>query len=320
MPPADRALKRRPSLFRSGLGDNLVIKVGAAGDVLRTTPILHVLQGPVDWVTDRAHKELVPRHPKIRSITEIDEAPESLSSRDYDLVLSLDDEHKPARLASLVKAKRVVGAHLEKGQVAYTAEARPWFDMGLLSRLGKSKADQLKLENRKTYQQILFGMLGHEFHGEPYVIDRPQGGPSPDPRRVGFELRSGERWPSKRWNGFDDLERLLRKSGFNVVRFEKRSTMGEFIRDVSACGCVVSGDTLALHIALALGIGVVGIFICTSPWEVHDYGLMRRIVSPRLAEAFYRTAYMPEAVGAISVQEVFSELMSLMAVRGPRTS
>jgi hypothetical protein len=38
--------------------------------------------------------------------------------------------------------------------------------MNLISKYGKEKADLLKWKNRKSYQEILFEMLGEEFKGE----------------------------------------------------------------------------------------------------------------------------------------------------------
>ena len=51
----------------------LIVKLGAMGDVIRTTPLLHVLEGDVCWVTK---KESIPLLPplKVRQIIDIDEA------------------------------------------------------------------------------------------------------------------------------------------------------------------------------------------------------------------------------------------------------
>jgi hypothetical protein len=45
--------------------------------------------------------------------------------------------------------------------LCYTDDSRPWFDLGVLSRYGKQQADQLKYENRRTYQELIFeGLAG----------------------------------------------------------------------------------------------------------------------------------------------------------------
>ena len=41
----------------------LIIKTGAAGDVVRTTVLLNSLSGPITWVTDKKYTALLPvRH------------------------------------------------------------------------------------------------------------------------------------------------------------------------------------------------------------------------------------------------------------------
>ena len=64
-----------------------------------------------------------------------------------------------------------------------------------------------------------------------------------------------------------------------------------------------------MHFALGSGIGCVSIFTCTSPWEIHDYGLQKKIVSPLLAEFFYQRGYDHRATTAIGVEEVLSAVM-----------
>ena len=43
-----------------------------------------------------------------------------------------------------------------------------------------------------------------------------------------------------------------------------------------------------MHFALGSGIPCVSILTCTSPWEIYEYGLQQKIVSPLLAEYFYQ--------------------------------
>ena len=61
-----------------------------------------------------------------------------------------------------------------------------------------------------------------------------------------------------------------------------------------------------MHLALGSGIPCVSIFTCTSPWEIHDYGVQRKIVSPLLEEFFYKRGYDVRATTAICVKEVLT--------------
>ncbi len=54
----------------------------------------------------------------------------------------------------------------------------------------------------------------------------------------------------------------------------------------------------------------VTIFNCTSPWEIFDYGLMRKIVSPRLEEFFYQRGLDPAATEAVAMEDVLDAVLT----------
>jgi hypothetical protein len=60
-----------------------------------------------------------------------------------------------------------------------------------------------------------------------------------------------------------------------------------------------------MHFALGTGTPCVTLFTCTSPWEIYDYGLQTKIVSPLLAEFFYKRGFDIRATTAISLDEVY---------------
>ena len=47
------------------------------------------------------------------------------------------------------------------------------FDLSIVSRHGRGRADELKLANRSTYQELIFEGLGLRFSGETYLLPRP---------------------------------------------------------------------------------------------------------------------------------------------------
>ena len=256
----------------------LIIKLGAMGDVLRTTTILRAVPGPVTWVTRPASLPLLEGIPQIAEALTLEEASERLRGRHYALAACLDDEAEACRLLDLVQFDRHVGAYLEDGHVTYGESARPWYDMGLLSRFGKERADALKRDNTRAYQELLFAMFDLPFRGEDYVF-----GYAPravDTRHVGIEMRADARWQWKRWGRYPELIQRLQADGMDVHIFQQRDDLRDFIADVNACGLVVTGDTLTMHIALALQKRVVAVFGPTSAPEIHDYGRLTKIVSP----------------------------------------
>jgi heptosyltransferase-2 len=181
--------------------------------------------------------------------------------------------------------------------------------MGLISKLGKQRADNLKKRNKKPYQEIIFRMLGKKFNGEEYILNfrRNSTNFKKNGKKtiIGIETRADKRWPTKKWNKYVQLGDILCQDGAKINFLKQRRTIHQYINDINKCDLLIAGDTLALHIALALKIKVVAIFICTSPTEIYDYSRMVKVVSPKLHKAFYNTEYIKEAIDAISLESVY---------------
>jgi heptosyltransferase-2 len=150
--------------------------------------------------------------------------------------------------------------------------------MGLVSRFGKERADELKRLNQRPYQDFLFGMFGRRFDGQEYVF-----GVAPhDVRefRIGIETRADLRWQLKRWGRYPELCERLQADGFDLCLFEQRDDVRDFVADVNSCRYVVTGDTLTMHIAIALRKPTIAVFGPTSAPEIYDYGRLTKVVSP----------------------------------------
>lgn len=289
-----------------------IIKIGATGDVVRTSVLLHLYKNDdVTWITSRMNIGVLPfQQLNLSKVIAIEDLKSSDELREYfDLVISLDDDFKCATLAASLNAKEIFGAYVRNNKIIYTESANEWFDMGLSSRLGKAKADMLKWENIYSYQEILFRMLGYEFNGEEYIIREDIIRKSSNV--IGIEARAGSRWPSKIWNQYEQLATKLEMHGNQVIFFKDRPTIFSYIQDISEVDLLVSGDTLGMHIALALKIPVVSIFTCTSAVEIYGYGRMEKIISPLLKEAFYKTNYIEEVVNSVRLETVLESVEKL---------
>jgi heptosyltransferase-2 len=287
--------------------DVLIVKLGAAGDVVRTTTLLRSLSGKITWLTDKKNSVLLQdlSH-DIRCFSW--EKRGSCRDRTYDLVVNLEDTVEVATFLADLDYRKLWGAHLGSGNtLAYTEDSSRWFDLSIISRYGRRRADELKLANRSTYQQLIFEGLGLRFADEAYVLP-------PTPRTgllgdVAIAREAGPVWPMKKWAYYDELKTELELQGLKVNALPKRPSLLEHLGDVRGHRCLVSGDSLPMHFALGSGIKCVSIFNCTSPWEIHDYGLQTKLISPLLEEFFYKRSYDPEATTAIRVDEVLSAVM-----------
>ncbi len=150
----------------------LILKLGATGDVVRTTPLLRRFDGHVSWITAKKNLELIENLERpVRAVSWENRA--VIADRKYDLVINLEDDEETSAYLQQLNFARVYGAHLTAdGEVTYTEDSRPWFDLSLVSRFGREEADRLKLQNRATYQALIFKGLGLNFAGEKYFLPR----------------------------------------------------------------------------------------------------------------------------------------------------
>jgi len=281
----------------------LIIKLNATGDVVRTTPLLRRLPGHVTWITDQRNLVLLNGSTStVRCFAWEDR--ERALDRNYDLVISLEDEQEVAAFAANVRCTRLFGAYMNGGEVAaYTEDSRRWFDLSLISVYGRARADELKLQNRRTYQELIFEGLGLPFEGDTYVLPAPL--PTDLSGDVAIAPVAGPVWPMKNWAYYDELKLKLEAAGLRVNVLPRRPSMLEHMGDVKNHRCLVGGDSLPMHLALGMGVPCVTIFNCTSPWEIHDYGIQTKLISPVLERFFYQRGHNSTATSAITLDEVY---------------
>jgi heptosyltransferase-2 len=311
----------------------LIIKLGAIGDVLRTTALLPALREKypgcrLEWVTAKDSLDILKNNKLIDKVHLISRK-EELKGASFDLIISLDDDKEGCALASSLSSKKIVGAYLEGNRRTYTDDAAAWFDLGLISKLGKEKADKLKALNKKTYQEILFGMLG--INGGKYKKHRPilnlqkkeaefaerfarKHNIKKDDLVIGVNTGAGGRWKDKSMpisktiklidalnesleckvvlfggpNERERNEKIKRGLKTEVVDAGCDNSLMEFAALINLCSILVTSDSLALHIGVALGKKVVAFFGPTSAAEIMLYGRGRKIVPKRGCLCCYR--------------------------------
>jgi ADP-heptose:LPS heptosyltransferase len=331
----------------------LVIKIEALGDVLRTTSVLPALRARyepchVTWLTSDAATELFVGNPLVDRVVSIagDYLP-ALLSRSFDVVINPDAAIGSCELASIAKARAAFGYRLSPDGVVVGLNrvADLWLEMGA--------SDPAKRTNTKTYQEILHGICSLPPAGQHIVLnltpeeDEQRGdlareiGLNPDGPVVALNTGAGKRWPLKKWtaDGFIDLVgRIVSGSDWQVVllggdlerstnsiiesRFEGRvvnppvGDLRRLIRTVDLCDAVVTGDTLALHVALGLGKRVVALFGPTSPAEIDMYGLGTKVVPDLDCTCCYNSTCerVPSCMDVISASQVYEHLLGQMEI------
>lgn len=321
----------------------LIVKLGAIGDVLRTTSLLPGLKEKygtveIDWLTSEASRELLDWNPYLSRVLTWEE-------RDdiglYDLVLGLEDEKDVCRFVSTLDAEKVIGAYLEKGKIIYTLSA--WFDMSIISRFGLERANQLKKTNQKSYQQHMADLLGIKV--SPYVFKlmpdeveygrktvRDLGVGSRE-KIIGINTGAGKRWPQKSWGieqtidlvklvkkelgavslllgGIDERDRnaaIARETGMPDAGVH---SLREFASIINRCGVLLSSDSLAMHFAIALGKRLVVLFGPTSATEIELYGLGEKLAPALDCVVCYKKScdIRPNCMDSLKVADVFESV------------
>src|SRR3989344_773910 len=283
----------------------LVIKLGAIGDVIRTTSILSGLKEKykncrIDWVTKKESFDILKNNNLINKVYLIDK---NIENKKYDLIISLDDDFEACELATKTNFKKIVGAYLKNNKKLYTNDSSLWFDMGLTSRFGKKKADLLKAENKRTYQEITYRILGLNYKKqEPILIldEKSLQFAKKFAKRnnikksdlvVGMNTGAGGRWQDKKLSEektAELIESLNEKiKNIKIIIFggpeEKErnekikkiiktkitdagcnNSLTEFASLVNLCSILVTSDSLALHVGIALKRKIVCYFYPTS--------------------------------------------------------
>ena len=300
----------------------LIIKLGAIGDVIRTTSILPGLKekfkdSVIDWITKKESFDVLKSNDLINKTFLIDEnADGELKNNEYDLIINLDDDNDACKLATEIKHKDIIGAYLENEKQVYTENSSLWFDMGLISKLGKEEADQLKARNKKTYQKIMYEILGLDYKNqEPILILNDEelkfgkdfagkNNINQDDLVIGINTGAGGRWKDKKlseeltselidklntiknvklllFGGPEEKERnenIKNSVTTDIIDAGCDNSLMEFASLVNLCNILVTSDSLALHIGTALKKKVVSFYYPTSSAEIEDYGRGVKII------------------------------------------
>ncbi|MBU0501854.1 MAG: glycosyltransferase family 9 protein [Candidatus Margulisbacteria bacterium] len=313
----------------------LIIKLGAIGDVLRTTSALKGLREKyspacLDWLTSEVAKEVLLHNPLIDHLYTW---PEKKRLKPYDLVIGLEDELKVREFVSKISQEEILGAFAD----GYTPSS--WFDMSAISRFGLEKANELKRLNKKTFQEHLGELLGVRYGGyvfqlTPEEIEYGRNfvkglGIGRGKRIIGVNTGAGKRWQMKALGIEKTIEliKILSKE-LGVASLilggkeeEQRNqiiaketvmpsagvhSIRHFAAIINQCEVVVTSDSLAMHLAIALGKKLVVFFGPTSATEIELYGLGEKIQPQMDCLVCYRKTCdkKPSCMAGLSLAEI----------------
>lgn len=253
----------------------LIIKLGAIGDVIRTTPILRKIKSDypnacISWLT--YFPEILSKNWVDRSLAVNIENTELIKQIEFDWLIVLDKDPIAISLANQIKAKKKSGFTSDKfGRavpISSKAEEHKWLT-GIFDDLSKA--------NTKHYVQEMFEILGYNFAGEEYILDITENNNwdlNHSKKVIGLNTGCGGRWTSRLWPNeyWMELAKTLLKDGYEVVllggeqehakniilakecgaKYLGHFPLKKFISLVNECDVVVSAVTMAMHIAMGL--------------------------------------------------------------------
>ena len=293
----------------------LIINLDALGDVLKTTALLAPIKrkykdSNIIWLTGQNAHPLLANNPYIDKIYPYNlDSVLSLSRQEFDILLNADKTQHASALANAIKAKKKFGFQLSETGVIVPAnkEAAELYRMGL--------DDELKFfKNTKSNQCMLAGAWALDYKRDEYVLNLSNDEKefAADFRKknridgkdfvIGVNTGSSVTYPYKRLpaetmiTGIKRVNRLIPDARIALLGGKEDAERNRLIKDavkdlvietpcdmglrmgilfLEACDMVVTGDTLALHIAIALKKPVVAWFTtsCENEIDLYDRGV-----------------------------------------------
>ncbi len=271
----------------------LIIKLGAIGDVIRTTPLIHkiIKEHPnalIWWLSYTP--DILPLEVD-RKFKYDAETITIFQATNFFKIINLDKDPQAGALTSLLKAEEKFGFTLLNGKSAPINElAEHKFLTGIF--------DDFSQKNKKSYLEEIFEICGWKFQGEEYILDCDENIkwaiPNEGKKIVGLNTGCGERWISRLWKNENWIEliNLLKDNGYfplllggsqednNNKYLSEQSdayyaghfSLQKFISLVNQCDAVVSAVTMAMHIAIGLKKPLILMNNIFNPYEFELYG------------------------------------------------
>lgn len=283
----------------------LIIKLGAAGDVIRTTPLLRKLKQVypaafITWLT--LSPELVPAD-WVDEIFPFDLTHlEILRASKFDLLLNLDKDREACALTNQIFAVEKKGFVLSDQNRCEPAnvDANHKFITGIFDSQNKA--------NIKSYPEEIFEICGFKFQGEKYILsnfaDRNYSWNISEKKPlIGLNTGCGGRWTSRLWpeqnwielakklktlgngalilGGPDEHEKNIRIAQQSGATYLGHFPLNQFINLVDQCDLVVTAVTMAMHITIGLDKKIILFNNIFNRHEFELYGL-GEIIEPAI--------------------------------------
>lgn len=144
----------------------LILKIGAAGEVLRCTPLLRRLKkeypdSRIFWLTQ--YPELISKNEVFKIYKFTERELELIKNMEFDILYSLDKHEEIGALANKINSKIKKGFSQENGVIVpFDKDAEHKWITGIYN-------DEMK-KNKRHYVEEIFEVCGFKFRGEKYLL------------------------------------------------------------------------------------------------------------------------------------------------------
>lgn len=280
----------------------LLIKLDAVGDVLRTTPLVEAIKkkfpnSQLTWLVDKSGDLFLKNNPFIdRVLIYSPENINMLKCEFFDILINLDKDKKATSLANKIKSPCKRGFLLSHYGVVIPANK----SSKLLYRIALDNFGE-KTTNEKNFQEMVFLAAEIPYNKEDYFLkldkedikfaEKFKKKLSKNKKIIGINTGCGPKYPHKKWHkeGIIKLIKKLNNEKKQVILFggpdEKKlnkeiknkvkvidagfdNTLTQFSALINLCDVIFTGDTVTLHIGIALKKPVVCVFGPTPSQEI----------------------------------------------------
>lgn len=299
----------------------IIVKLDAVGDVLRTTSVLPSLKekytdSSITWITKERSYEVLKDNELIDEIYFDTDDLSHVYNDIFDIAINLDSGKDSCAIISMVSAKKTYGYYLANDKpYPVNALGNEWYLMGVNDNIKKQNTKTYHkiiheicgLEYNGTQPHL--GMTA-EKHNRAAEFKRKFGLDKFNEFTL-INLGGGNRWQYKKWTkegyvelvnslsamnnntaigviaGGEDLDFYrevtaeIKNSG-NIILFGCENSMEDFICIISLADKVFTSDSLAFHIATALGKYVITVVGPTSHTELDVFGSGKIVYSGKV--------------------------------------
>ena len=316
----------------------LIIKLGALGDVIRSTALLVKYRklypnAHITWLTHSP--DILPHDGSIDTIGKFEyKSIFPLLSQEFDIAINLDKDIEACALLSSVKAKKKYGFTLKDGHIAGCNAAA---DRKIVTGL----FDEDSQKNTLSYPQEIFDICELKFEKEEPVLNVNKTlvkkwsvlqQKAAGKKIIGLNTGCGKRWLTRLWpdSYWQELVDNLQKGGYFPIllggtdedaknrNFAEQTgayypgtfSLEEFISLTANCDLIVTAVSMMMHIAIGLKRPLV---LFNNIFNRHEFEMYERgtIVEPSTGcDDFYGNTCTRErcCMNDLSVETVFAAI------------